>query len=65
MKSRIVPVNVELDSNTDQDIAGWAEKEGRSKRRHLAILARQLSELYAEKREELHKLGLVGAAAMN
>ena len=54
-----VPVNVELDQDVNEAMEEWASDEGRSKRNHLAILARKLVRLRKNKPDELHRLGLM------
>jgi hypothetical protein len=62
MKTRVIPVRVDLDITTEQAMGTWADQEGRSKRRHIAILARRLAELRDQKPDELRKLGLMQQA---
>jgi hypothetical protein len=59
MAQRNVRIGVELDRETDADFQKWAESEGRSKRRHGAILLRHLTDLFKSHRADLERLGLV------
>ncbi len=59
-----IPVNVELEMDVNTPLEQWAEREGRSKRRHLAILARQLVELKESNPDALEALGLLSRAAV-
>lgn len=59
-----IPVNVEIETEINKPLETWAQREGRSKRRHLAILARQLVELMQTNPDELQRLGLVSRAAL-
>jgi hypothetical protein len=59
MGQKLINIRVEIDRETDFDFDGWAEREGRSKRRHAAILLRNLTALVKTHREDLERLGLV------
>ena len=59
MRKRIVPVTVELETDVDHDVSDWAQTEGRSKRRHLSILARKLASLRKTNPDDLQRLGLM------
>jgi len=59
MAQKTVRIGVEVDRETDSDFETWAETEGRSKRRHAAILLKNLTSLQKTHREELERLGLV------
>lgn len=61
MASQIVPVNVDLDRQTDAVLRKWAKREDRSKRRQIAVVMRKLVSLLDSKPEELKKLGLLHA----
>lgn len=52
-------MNVELEPAVNGAIQAWATEEGRSKRRHLAVLARKLVELRDEQPDDLVRLGLM------
>jgi hypothetical protein len=59
MATKTVRIGVEVDRETDTDFETWAENEGRSKRRHAAILLRNLTSLVKTHRPDLERLGLV------
>lgn len=59
MAQKLINIRVEIEKDTDADFDKWAEKEGRSKRRHAAILIRNLTSLAKTHRPDLERLGLV------
>ena len=59
MSQKLINIRVEIDRATDLDFDRWADSEGRSKRRHAAILLRNLTSLVKTHRPELERLGLV------
>jgi hypothetical protein len=58
MATKTVRIGVEVDRETDSDFETWADSEGRSKRRHAAILLRNLTSLVKTHRDDLERLGL-------
>jgi hypothetical protein len=58
MAQRTVRTGVELDRDTDADLEKWADSEGRSKRRHAAIVLRKLTGLLKTHPSDLERLGL-------
>lgn len=54
-----VNLRIEVDRQTDLDFGAWADDEGRSKRRHLAILTRKLTALRKTNPDDLVRLGLL------
>jgi len=58
-------IGLELDPRTALAVKEWSEQEGRSKRRHLAIVVRQLTQLLKTNPDELRRLGLLSATAGN
>jgi hypothetical protein len=64
MKTRVIPVNVLLDFDTDREAGDWAEREGKSKRRHVAILMRKLVALREAQPDELVRLGLMESLSL-
>lgn len=61
MLQRTVKTGVELDRDTNTHFEEWAEEEGRSKRRHAAILLRKLTTLRKTRPGDLSRLGLMAA----
>jgi len=61
MGQKMINIRVEIDRETDVDFDGWAEKEGRSKRRHAAILLRKLTGLMKTHPTDLERLGLAAS----
>jgi hypothetical protein len=59
MATKTVRIGAEIDKETDVEFGRWAEREGRSKRRHLAILARKLTTLQKTRPDDLARLGLL------
>lgn len=59
MAQKTVRIGVEVDRETDTDFETWAENEGRSKRRHAAILLRNLTALVKSHPADLERLGLI------
>lgn len=57
-------VGAELDPDTDLELERWAKHEGRSKRRHLAVLARKLTTLRKTAPADLARLGLLDAGTV-
>lgn len=56
---QVIRIGVEVDRETDMEIERWSQEEGRSKRRHTAILVRRLTNLRKTHRQDLERLGLV------
>lgn len=68
MARKGINLRIEVDRETDTEFSAWAESEGRSKRRHLAILTRKLTTLRKTSPDDLARLGLldrVGYASPN
>jgi hypothetical protein len=59
MAQKTTRIGVEVDEKTDTAFEAWAESEGRSKRRHAAILLRDLTSLIKTHRPDLERLGLI------
>lgn len=62
MRRKGVNLRIEVDRQTDLEFSQWADSEGRSKRRHLAILARKLTALRKSDPDGLVRLGLLERA---
>jgi hypothetical protein len=62
MGAKRINVRIELDRETDTEISQWSDSEGRSKRRHLEILARKLASLRKTHPDDMQRLGLVDRA---
>lgn len=65
MGQKIATIRVEIDQRTDADFNSWAGNEGRSKRRHAAVLLRNLTSLLKTNRPDLERLGLVAKQPAN
>lgn len=65
MGQRIFSTRVELDHDTDDTLEKWGELEGKSKRRHAAILIRKLIVLRETQPAELVRLGLIDRLLAN
>ncbi len=61
MAQKTVRIGIEVDRETDTEISEWSEEEGRSKRRHTAILVRRLAKLRKTNPDDLQRLGLLNA----
>lgn len=59
MGSKLINIRVEIERETDTEFDKWAKSEGRSKRRHAAIVVRNLTSLLKTHRPDLERLGLV------
>lgn len=59
MSRDTIKTQFELEQDTDGAIKKWAKHEGRSKRRHAAIVLRKLIEVAKTERDTLKRLGLV------
>jgi hypothetical protein len=64
MAQKTVRIGIEVDRETDLEIQEWADAEERSKRRHLAILARKLATLRKSHPDDLQRLGLMDRTAL-
>lgn len=64
MDQELINIRVEVDEETDLAVKRWAQAEGRSKRRHVAILVRKLTTLRKSHPDELQRLGLIDRAAV-
>lgn len=63
MGQKTIKIGVEVDRETDETVEDWADDEGRSKRRHAAVLLRKLAKLKKTQPGELIKLGLLDRPA--
>lgn len=63
MGQKRINIRIEVDRETDLEIEEWSEIEGRSKRRHLEILARKLTALRKTNPDDLIRLGLIDRTA--
>ena len=63
MAHETVATRVEIDEAADFDLKRWARAEGKSKRRHIAILCRKLTALTKTNAEDLVRLGLMDGHA--
>ena len=63
MGQRLINIRLELDRDTDSEVEKWAKTEGKSKRRHLSILARKLTVLRRTNPADLARLGLLDQLA--
>ena len=59
MAHKMINIRVQVDRETDLELEEWSEREGRSKRRHLSILARRLAGLRKTNPDDLRRLGLM------
>jgi hypothetical protein len=59
MSQELVNIRVELDPQAAIDLNKWADREGRSKRRHAAVLLRRLTVLQKTNPNDLRRLGLM------
>jgi hypothetical protein len=50
---------VDLDYQTDTDFTAWSEREGRSKKRHMGILIRKLTQIQKANPAALAAIGLM------
>ena len=64
MGQKLINIRVEVDRDTDHEFEKWSESEGRSKRRHAAILMRKLTSLRKTRPDDLVKLGLIDPATV-
>jgi hypothetical protein len=53
MPRGLVSIRIEVDQETDLCLRRWAAEKGRSKRRHVAIVARRLARKWDERRRQL------------
>ena len=63
MATKAAVIKAEVDRETEVDFSAWADREGRSKQRHAAILLRKLTTLKKSHPAELAKLGLLDQLA--
>lgn len=56
MRQKIKTIRVDLDPHTDLEIDSWSRTDGRSKRRHVAIVLRKLAILHKTEPAELERL---------
>lgn len=59
LDQELINIRVEVDPQIDLDLRKWAKKEGRSKRRQVAVLLRKLSAIRKSNPSELERLGLI------
>lgn len=59
MRRETIKIGVELDRETDTTLRPWAKSEGRSKRRHLGIVARNIAQLKRMSPDELMRMPVV------
>ena len=64
MASKLIKTGVELDRETHGRVTEWADREGRSTRRHLAIVLRKLVTLHRTNPAALASIGLVDPASV-
>lgn len=58
MAHDVVPIRVEVDLESNAELRKWSKDEGRSKRRHAAILLQKLARARKSQPEALKALGL-------
>lgn len=63
MAQKTIGIGVDVDRETDDELDKWSKQEGRSKRRHVAVILRKISILRRTKPDELQRLGLVDAVS--
>ena len=63
MPQKTCTTSIELERETALSMKQWAEEEGRSTRRHVAVLMRKLVHLKKSQPDELRRLGLADRSA--
>lgn len=58
MKSETVRIGTEVDEQTALTFKAWGKEEGRSRKRHIAIILRRLAVIKKERPEQLKAIGL-------
>jgi len=58
MKSEMIRIGTEVDEQTALTFKAWGKEEGRSRKRHIAIVLRRIAVIRKERPEALKQIGL-------
>lgn len=59
MRHETIKIGVEIDRETDTTLRPWSREEGRSKRRHVAVVVKNIARLRRLSQDELMRMPAV------